>query len=463
MSQWIEQELYSSDLGDTRRNRRLVKLVQALSAKPRASVPEACGSWSATKAAYRFWDNDQVSDEAIRAGHIESTRKRCEASGTVLAIQDTSDLDYTSHPGTEGLGYLQPSYCQGLKVHSVFAVSSDGLPLGLVDQHIWAREVAEIGKNAARKKKATVEKESQRWLEALSHTGDVLGSVKRVITVADREADIYDLFAQGRVPGQELLIRAAQDRCIEQSDARLWQQLRQTAKAGEMELALKRRPDRAARQALLSLRYTSVSIQPPRSYKGRAQLPSIKLQALLAEEMPPPSDGGKPICWLLLTTLPIGCWDQAMDCLRWYSYRWLIERYHYVLKSGCGIERLELETAERLKRALATYSLVAWRLLWLSYLARQRPDQSCECAYEPIEWHALYATIHQSGELPEAPPSLRQAVRWTAQLGGFLARKSDGEPGVKTLWRGLQRLDDIVRTWKLAATVAATNGFVGNA
>jgi hypothetical protein len=167
------------------------------------------------------------------------------------------------------------------------------------------------------------------------------------------------------------------------------------------------------------------------------------------EEVPP--SGEKAISWLLLTTLEVACFEQASRCLRWYSYRWLIERYHYTLKSGCRLEQLQLETADRLERALATYAIVAWRLLWLTYEARSHPTESIEGILPPHYWIALYCHIHQTTVQPQEPPSLVDCVRWIARLGGFLGRKSDGEPGVKTLWLGLQRVHDMASIWQLLA------------
>ena len=152
---------------------------------------------------------------------------------------------------------------------------------------------------------------------------------------------------------------------------------------------------------------------------------------------------------MLLTTLPVDTFEQAAQCVHWYRFRWVIERYHLVLKSGCRIEELQVETAARLERALATYCIVAWRLLWLTYEARQQPETSCEVVLQPYEWQALYAQIHQSTTVPLTPPTLREATRWIAQLGGFLARTSDGEPGVQTLWRGWRRLEDVAAMWLL--------------
>jgi Transposase Tn5 dimerisation domain len=169
---------------------------------------------------------------------------------------------------------------------------------------------------------------------------------------------------------------------------------------------------------------------------------------VVVEEREPPA-GVKPLRWLVWTTLPVTTWEQAIAVVEAYRARWLIERYHYVLKSGCGIEQLQLEAAERLERALAVCCIVAWRLLWLTYTARTQPEASCTSVFARHEWQALVCTIQQTAEPPSEPPRLRAALRMVAQLGGFLARTGDGEPGVKTLWRGLMRLDDIAATWLL--------------
>ena len=196
---------------------------------------------------------------------------------------------------------------------------------------------------------------------------------------------------------------------------------------------------------------TTVTIQPPRHHLERATLPPLRLQVILAEEEDAPADS-RPLRWLLVTSLPIASLEDALCTIRRYSYRWLIERYHFILKRGCRLEHLQLENVGRRQRALATYLIVAWRLLWLTYAARRQPDQPCSVVFETHEWQALYGTLHRTAKPPETPPTLRQAVHWMARLGGFLDRRSDGEPGVKTLWLGFRRLSDIAATWQFAHT-----------
>lgn len=448
MQSWAAQELRYAQLGDARLNRRLVRLVEDLAAQPTASVPQACGNWAATKGAYRFWDSPQVKPGAINAAHRQSTIERVREHRTILVLQDTTDLNFTHHPATQGLGPLDHPSQLGLKVHSALAASPQGVPLGLIHQEVWTRDPGAGGKRHQRRQRETKDKESQRWLTALAASQEAVPEGIEVITIADREADMYDLFAMPRRPGVHLLIRATHDRQVSHEARYLWPAIRQSPARGQLTIELRRKGDQPPRQATLTVRYAALAIHPPRHHRRRACLPPIPVHVILAEEENPPPRA-TPVCWLLLTTVPVATLEGALQCMRWYSYRWLVERYHFVLKSGCRLEELQLEQAARIQRALATYCIVAWRLLWLTYEARQNPGIPCDVALETHEWQALYCTIHRTPIPPAAPPTLHEAMRWVAQLGGFLGRKHDGEPGVKTIWRGLRRLDDIAATWEL--------------
>jgi Transposase DNA-binding/Transposase Tn5 dimerisation domain len=447
---WVIEELNHADFGDERLTKRFMRLVSDLAARPEATVPQACADAAATKGAYRFWDHEQVSPEAIRAAHRTKTVERVQQEQTILAIQDTTKLNFNSHPKTQGLGPIDAHGTQGVQVHSVFAVSGQGVPLGLLHQQVWARDPGQTGKKHKRKQVPIEKKESYRWLQSLTASGQAVAAGTHVITVADREADIYDVFAFPRPAGMDLLIRAAYNRRVEADEqtGKLWDLLQQSPAQGTTCLHLEHKPGQKARDVTLTLRWRSLSILPPAPKSLHAVHEPIPLVAILVtEEQPPP--GQEPLCWLLLTTLAVQTFLQAEQCVRWYRCRWLIERYHFVLKSGCRLEDLQLETAARLERALATYCVVAWRLLWLTYQARETPEVSCEVVFQPHEWHALYAAIHRTALVPATPPPLQQAVRWVAQLGGFLGRTSDGDPGVQTIWRGLRRLDDLSAMWLL--------------
>jgi hypothetical protein len=448
MRSWAAEELRTVDLGDARRERRLVRLVEDLAEHPTGSVPHACGDWATTKAAYRFWDCDAVAPSAIREAHIEASAARVAAAERVLVLQDTTTLDFSAHPATAGLGPIEHPAHQGLLVHSALAVTLGGVPLGLMDQQVWARDPHTTGTRHTRRQRPTAAKESQKWLTTQTASQAAIADDVGIITVADREADIYDLFAQPRRAGSDLLVRAAHNRRVTHEARYLWEAVRASPLLGRHTVTVGRRTGQSPRDAHLTLRAVSLALLPPRHHQQRAACQPVPVSLVLAEEETPPA-GVTPLRWLLITTLPVTTLAEATSCLDWYALRWLIERYHYVLKSGCRIEQLQLGTVERLQRALATYGIVAWRLLWLTYLARVAPETPADTVLEADEWRALSCAHHRQREPAPEPPTLAEAVRWIAQLGGFLGRRHDGEPGVQTIWRGLMRLADLTDMYRL--------------
>ena len=447
MTSWAAHELQTATFNDRRLTRRLIRLVDDLSAHPSTSLPAACGTWAATKGAARFLDSDRGTPDAIRMAHRDQTLRRIPPHSTILVIQDTTEFDFTSHPATTGLGYLACPTHRGLRVHSVLAATIAGVPLGLLHQAVWTRDPAllETQRDRARPQ---AERESQRWLDGMITVADILPPDVHAIIVADREADLYALFAAHRPSHVDLLVRAAYNRSVD-ADTRLLDAAIATCPVGgTVTLEVPRRPQQPPRTATLTVRWLTVRFDPPKNMRQRATLPRPPVQVVVVEEQHPPS-GVPALRWVLLTTVPVTTFEEALEIVRWYRTRWLIERYHFVLKSGCGVERLQWETAARLERALAVYCIVAWRLLWLTYEARQSPAEPCTLVLAPHEWQALYCTMHQTPIPIDTPPTLQQAVFWIAQLGGFLGRKSDGEPGAKVIWRGLRRVEDIVATWVL--------------
>jgi hypothetical protein len=450
MENWAESELGEADFGDKRLTKRLIKVARDLAGKPEGSVPQASENWAGTKGAYRFWDNEKVTPEKIRAAHREKTVERAKEHNTILAVQDTTSFNYTAHKATAGLGPIDGHGSQGTHVHSVLAVSPDGVPCGLIHQQTWVRNREEKRTKEERKKLPIEEKESYRWLQSLEATKNAVGSEVHITTVTDREGDIFELFALPRPDNMDLLIRATQDRCVQVEDPnmkKLWESVEAVPESTEtITTHLEHKPGEPERDVTFTLRWKTVTILAPA--KKKKKYSNVTLTAILVTEKEPP-EGVQPLTWLLLTSLPVETFSQAAQCVRWYRFRWLIERYHFVLKSGCQLEELQLEAAERLERALATCCIVAWRLLWLTYQSRKTPDLSCDSVFQTYEWQALYAFTHKTNVIPPTPPSLHEVILWIAKLGGFLARSSDGEPGVKTIWRGLRRLDDIAATWLL--------------
>ena len=444
---WSEQEFGNADLGDSRRTQRLIELAEQRGCQPNASIAQSCGDNAATKAAYRFYENEAISMTAILSSHQQATQRRMNQESVVLAVQDTTQLDYTSHPATEGLGTLHKKKQRGMLMHTTFAVTPERVPLGIIHQQIWTRPAEDFGKKHKRKQLPIQEKESQKWLtslEATSHMQKELPNT-RVVSVGDREADVYELFTSSHQLSQDVLVRAAWDRKVEHPENYLWSFLESQPVAGQLTITVPRKGKQPARQAELSIRYAKVTLHPPWRPKP-VELAPITLWAVLAHEDHPP-EGVEAVSWLLLTSTPVNSFQEACERIQWYTCRWLIEIYHKVLKSGCRVEERQFSTVENIKRYLAVDNVVAWRVVYLTMVGRETPDMPCTAILEAHEWQALYCFIHKTSKPPDAPPSLKQATRWIAQLGGFLGRKGDGEPGVIVLWRGLQRLHDIVDSW----------------
>jgi hypothetical protein len=447
---WAGEELAGVELGDDRRALRLMRMVETLVDHAEQSIAEGFGSWSETKAAYRFLENDQIDWPEILAPHRASTVRRAAGEPVVLVIQDTTEINLTRFPATTGLGYLGSAKCRGVLLHSSLAATPEGVVLGVIDQQIWARPLEELGKRHARRQKPTAEKESQRWLQGLQAAQTALAQHPQVVVVADREADIYDLFAAPRAENTQLLVRVSREqRRVEHVEQHLRQALESTAVQGLLAVEVPRHGQRPPRLAQLSVRWSTLAIRPPRSRRP-ADLPAIDLQFVLIEERAPPS-GEQPVRWLLATTLPVDDLNAATRCVGYYVRRWLIERFHYTLKSGCLVEQRRFEAFDNLCRAVACLSIVAWRLLWLLTEARRHPDQPCTVVLSTPEWEALEAVALQRYHRPRrgTPPALGEAIQLIAKLGGHLGRKRDGPPGIKTLWRGLTRLSDITTGWIL--------------
>ena len=443
---WAYAELFTSDLGDSRRDARLVSMVEAFSEHPEASCTEALGP-AGVKAAYRFWDNPQIEPEQILASHAERTARRSAEHPVVLVAQDTTEINLTAHPATQGMGYLGSPQCRGLLLHTLLAISPTGIPLGVLRQFTWTRPLEQLGKRHQRRQKLLEEKESQRWLDGLEAAAKGLAEHPRVVLMGDRESDIFDLFASVRPANVDLLVRVCREkRCVEHPARYLDAALQTEPVRGHVQIEISPRAQRQARTAKMAVRWRSLDVRGPRHGPKR---PSVQIHFILIEELDPPKDE-KPVRWLLATTLKVETLEDALRCVQWYAYRWTIERFHFVLKSGCRIEQRQLETVQRVERGIPVFSIVAWRLLWLTLQARKTPDVPCTAILEEFEWKPLCAAVHRHRPLPTQPPSLRDAVRMIAQLGGFLGRKGDGEPGPQTLWRGLRRLHDLAQGWLLA-------------
>ncbi len=447
---WVDQEFGGVDLGDTRRDARLVELARELAKRPQVSLPQALQNPGALKAAYRFFDNEDVRAQDVLAPHVISSLQRMRGQPIVLAAQDTTFLDYSGHRATEGLGPTGSTKgAWGMLCHGTLAFTPEGLPLGVLGLRVWARDPEQPGINVTRRKRAIEDKESQKWIDSIQGLALLRDQLPgtRLVSVADREGDVYEFFAKAQALGIDLLVRAAWDRRVEGPYNHIWESLAKAPLLTTQKLQLPRRPEQSARVAKLSLRACEITLKPPHNGTGKHLAP-MRMWALWACEMRPPANV-EPIEWMLLTSVPIESAKQACERLQWYARRWGIEIWHRVLKGGCKIESRQLASFDRLNRMLSLYAVIAWRILYARMLARLDPDIPASAVLAPEEWRALYCRIHNTPTPPATAPPLRETLRWIARLGGFLGRKGDGEPGVQTIWNGFQELIALTEMYRI--------------
>jgi hypothetical protein len=446
---WVEHEFGAVNLPDARLRQRLFTLARDFYARPTANVPQACGSRAGTKAAYRFFDHAKIDMKTLLAPHYQATMQRMAGEPVVLAVQDTTSLNYTAHAATEGMGPIGTTAQgpQGLILHSTLALTPQGTPLGFMDVQCWARDPQDVGKRERRKSTPIEAKESNKWLNSYRAACDVAARLPAtsVVSVGDRESDVYELFELAahteHAPG--LLVRAEHDRKVLEEQKHLWPAVHAQPLAALQVLCLPRQGNRGAREATLEIRWAALKLCPPQRL-GPGKAP-VAVWAVLAQERDAPA-GVKPLEWMLLSTVPVASAEDALQRLNWYAQRWGIEVLHRTLKSGCRIEDRQLGNAERLEACLAIDLVVAWRIYHLTKLGREVPQAPCSVHFEELQWQSLMIFTERNPVPPRQPPTLREAIRRVAGLGGFLGRKGDGEPGTEVLWRGLQRLDDITQT-----------------
>ena len=447
---WISHEMQGTQMPDERLNKRLEKLLTSLSKNGEESIPAACQGWSETKSAYRFFDNDRVGLEEILSGHKEATVGRIAQEEMVLLAQDTTFLDYGSAESV-GLGTLKRTPSDHYLLHPTVAFTPSRANLGVLGAHVWQRPEENVAH--LRDKKPIEEKESYRWLESYELACEIQRQCPDtlVLSVADREGDIHEWFllAQHKPLDEraELLVRAKCNRRTQKKEGEysyLWDEMAGSRAMGKLTIRTPRTGHKPSRPATLEVRAKEIEFCGRQGKKTE----SVFMYAVYATEQRPPKGEGA-IEWMLLTTLPVESYEGAKAIIGWYCARWEIEIFFRVLKQGCQVEELRLETDSRLLNCIAIYLIVAWRIHVITMQSREWPDLCCEILFSEKEWKTIYL-MQKKHKPPKEPPTLREISRMLAQLGGFLARKGDGEPGVKNIWRGYRVLQNYVDALEMA-------------
>lgn len=467
----ISHEFVGADLGDVRRNKRLLKVASALAKSPAKSISAAQGGWAESMAAFRLLNSKEITPEALLAPHQEAIVQRCSSQSCVLVSQDTTELDYSAMTQLEGMGPLNDEGRRGLFLHSLYVVSADGLPLGLLDFKAVIRSAETFGQSKSTHKRKPIEKkESLRWVEGYRRTTELARRLPHceVIGLSDREGDIYEAFeawhhAAIEAPGQPRagwIIRGNHNRALAtapdgQEDLKLHGAVENAPLLGTTSFdmtartapvkrkGITRMERRSARTVTLEIRSLKVTLQPPKR-PGGLKLPGMEIGVVLVQETGAPK-GEEPLRWLLLTSLEVGTFEQALRVVEFYCRRWDIEVFHRVLKTGCKVERVQLKTGQALLNALALYTVIAWRILYVTHLGRICPDLPCGCVFAEEEWKAACKVVRRKSE---AEPTLNEFIGIVGKLGGHLGRKSDGPPGPQAIWEGLSRVRDFACMWE---------------
>ncbi len=463
---WSSTEFASLVCKDIRRKRRFERVAADFLNQPGVSIPNACGDWAGTKACYRLFDHQEVTAERILEAHRDATLARLAADdedGCLLVIQDTSALNFSTRSGMEGLGPTGSHGSQktpGLFLHGHLVVGESGTVHGMPGGDLYARKGRDDDPAGKRNSQPLHEKESQRWLEGWNKAQRLwqdLGGNRKVLCVADREADIYELLAASQQQraktgdGAGLLIRSRHDRQLDREEGgSLWQIPEDLTIVAELEVEIPRgKQGLRSRRAKLTVRAGQVLLAVPahkRKYLGLKE--SVGLWFLEVIETDPPA-GAAPVCWRLLTTEPVMSATDAKRLVACYALRWRIEMLFRILKSGCRAEQRQVQTVEKLKALIALDLVIACHLLAMTMQARSKPDDPADRWLAREEWEALCVQAAGGGPAPALCPSIKNAVLMIAKLGGFLARKSDGDPGSDVLWRGLAKLKIYAEAWKI--------------
>ncbi len=445
--QWSEKIFGSCNLGDRRRTKRLVQVAEGLARHIGQSMVKSCADEAEIEGAYRLIRNNKVSSSAIAEGGFQSTAEVVKQYVTVLALEDSTSLTYRHDVRHElgSLGSYKHSYSRGMMVHSVLPVDADTeRTLGLIEQQRWCRSVDEFGKRQQRKTRIYENKESFKWEQSSVALAKRLGGLMpRVISVCDRESDVYEYLHYKLTHEQRFVIRACQNRQLAEAEGKLFEYAGSLKGVGEYTLAIPQKGGRPARQAKMALSYAEVTLSPPLNKKRDYRC--LTMHVVVCEEIT--TDESEPLHWLLLTTEPIASAAQARKIVHYYERRWTIEDYHKVWKSGgTQVEKQRMQSVDNLERMAVILGFVAVRLLQLKESVMdeaQGKTSPCTELLTEMQWTLLWLKVENTA-VSTSPPSMYWAYYALAKLGGWYDSKRTGKVGWNALWDGWYRLGQMV-------------------
>jgi Transposase DNA-binding len=444
---WAKSTFGTSQLKDIRRTARAVKAATRMAENASASLPAQMHTWKETMALYRLLDEADVTFEALMHPHWQQTREQIAKESVVLLVQDTTEVDMSHHPHTTGLGQVGNERGRGLYLQTVLAIlPQSGTVVGCALQEPWIRVPAPVGETRSQRRQRT-ERETDVWMRQVQRLGSFPAQTT-VVHVGDRGADLFPFFQACQATQTQFLVRAFENRRIapeERPQRHLLDEVRTWPASASRPFQVPASHGRTARSTVVHLAFGPVTLLPPRFETRCGKAPLVGWAIRVWEEQTPAEE--EPLEWILLTSVPTRTLEQAWEHVGWYEHRWIVEDYHQCLKTGCRLEERQVQSADRLIRLLGLLSPLAVRLLYLRDLARREPERP---AHEVLAADLLAIVAAQAGQ---APTQMTTGAFWkaVAQLGGYLARRGDGPPGWKTLWRGWLRVHTLQEGVHLAA------------
>jgi hypothetical protein len=469
INKWVGEEMAELATGDKRVDKRTKNVLQAIMDKPSMAFTQQFESGGELKACYRLFDSDLVSPEVILEPHFKQSLERIKLCKVAVIASDTTSLNYTTRLSNQDSGYISSNNAQGFFMHTSLATTLDRQPLGVVGAKFWSRSKEKPEKKVHRDYLPIEEKESYKWINSYVIANEIARHCPdtQIINVADREADIIELWEEAIKANKEknaahLVVRCNHDRAVaptkENSNTKLFEFGREAPVVGYSEFELRdRKTHKVLRNVKQEVRASSVCISP--AYRSGVKKREVVLNLVLMQELDPP-EGATSVSWYLLTTLPIESNEDIQKIIQAYLARWDIETLFRTFKTGCKVEERSLRTADRLYPMFALFLIVAWRINSLSRISRANPDLPCTVVFSEMEWRATYTAVNKSLQPISKVPTIREMLIMIARLGGYLNRKNDPEPGAKVIWRGLEYLRGFIDAWEiLQSSTTAENVF----
>lgn len=441
LEKWAKEQFANINLGDKRLNMRAQLIGINMIKKPAESINMQSENWSQSKGAYRFFDNEKVSFPEIIKPHINLIKDQIKSCKTILAIQDTCMVGYDHHKSVTDLGHIGKKESSGVILHNTIAVD----PSFRVPQVIGLLDQATHNRRDDKKEGWT---ETNLWIEA-SNRININVDKTQVVEIMDREGDVYDIMKNCLSQKHDFLIRAKGNKIVRNPfKHKLTKVASKTKVAGKIKIEIPKRKGQKKRAATLEIKFLPINIPGPVGKREEI----IECNLVQAVEINPLKNQ-EPLNWFLLTSINVSSFQDALKIIEWYKYRWIVEEYHKCIKTGCNVQKKQLKTAFRIENYLAIAGVIAIKLLQIRDLARVLPDKKASGVIDPMELKMIQAYHKIDKDL-----TVKGYYFLLAKMGGFLGRKSDGDPGWQTLWKGQLQLYWMVQGAKMLLKEIRTYG-----